>query len=101
MFTKCLHRGLPSGEGLPFEIHVDPPATPSMPHSGSCATPMAQEGKLGNSLRGSSWHNQMCNIKQTHDVVPSHGDNNNNNNFICIAVYTKALYRFTIKKENN
>ena len=27
--------------------------------------------------------------------------NNNNNNFICIAVYTKALYRFTIKKENN
>ena len=26
---------------------------------------------------------------------------NNNNNFICIAVYTKALYRYTIKKENN
>ena len=25
--------------------------------------------------------------------------NNNNNNFICIAVYTKALYRFTIKKK--
>ena len=24
---------------------------------------------------------------------------NNNNNFICIAVYTKALYRFTIKKK--
>ena len=23
---------------------------------------------------------------------------NNSNNFICIAVYTKALYRFTIKK---
>ena len=28
-------------------------------------------------------------------------NNNNNTNFICIAVYTKALYRFTIKKENN
>ena len=28
-------------------------------------------------------------------------NNNNHNNFICIAVYTKALYRFTIKKENN
>ena len=28
-------------------------------------------------------------------------NNNDNNNFICIAVYTKALYRFTIKKENN
>ena len=32
-----------------------------------------------------------------------HRDNNNNNNnnkntFFCIAVYTKALYRFTIKK---
>ena len=25
--------------------------------------------------------------------------NNNNNNFICIAVYAKALYRFTIKKK--
>ena len=25
--------------------------------------------------------------------------NNNNNNFIRIAVYTKALYRFTIKKK--
>ena len=24
--------------------------------------------------------------------------NNNNNNFICIALYTKALYCFTIKK---
>ena len=31
------------------------------------------------------------------------GVNKNNNNFIFIAVYTKALYRFTIKKkkENN
>ena len=28
-------------------------------------------------------------------------DNNNNNNFICIAVYTKAVYRFTIKLTNN
>ena len=30
--------------------------------------------------------------------APYVGDNNNNN-FICIAVYSKALYRFTIKKK--
>ena len=26
----------------------------------------------------------------------NNNNNNNNNNFICITVYTKALYRFTI-----
>ena len=30
--------------------------------------------------------------------APYVGDNNNNN-FICIAVYTKALYRFAIQKK--
>ena len=34
------------------------------------------------------------------DLTPN-SNNNINNNFIGIAVYTKALYRFTIKKENN
>ena len=29
-------------------------------------------------------------------VIINNNNNNNNNNFISIAVYTKALYRFTI-----